>query len=238
MLATGRSEGGTRHVLDVLGFDTPAIVYNGGGLYCPEKRVFLEERLLAERTVRRVLEHARAEGLLAVAMRAGRKFALRPRNDDEQAAIRFLEELEILEGDELPAQSLMRVTVFSARHPDSAHLARQVEAAAAAPVYVTHFPLRALVLHRESPLSVCDVQPPCRGKAEALRVLTERYGIPPERVVAVGDADNDLPMITAAGLGVAMQNAFDEVLARADRVIGDNNGDAIGRLVEELFELG
>jgi hydroxymethylpyrimidine pyrophosphatase-like HAD family hydrolase len=53
--------------------------------------------------------------------------------------------------------------------------------------------------------------------------------------VAVGDADNDLPMLTAAGLSVAMRNSMPRVLGAAQRVIGHNNSDTIAELVEELF---
>ena len=80
-----------------------------------------------------------------------------------------------------------------------------------------------------------DVHPPCRGKAEALRVMWESYGIPPERVVAVGDATNDSPMLQAAGLGVAVENCMDELRPVADRVIGHHDGPAIAELVQELF---
>ena len=106
----------------------------------------------------------------------------------------------------------------------------------AQPLHVTHFPLQALATHRGSPLLVADVQPPCRGKAEALRVLAERYGIPAAEVVAIGDADNDLSMLEAAGLAVAMENSMPRVLALAGRVIGNNNSDTIAELVEELFD--
>jgi hydroxymethylpyrimidine pyrophosphatase-like HAD family hydrolase len=82
---------------------------------------------------------------------------------------------------------------------------------------------------------VLDIHPPCRGKGEALRVLEELYGIPAARVVAVGDATNDIPMFELAGLSVAMENSMGEALAVAQRVIGSNNGPAIAELVEELF---
>ncbi len=84
-------------------------------------------------------------------------------------------------------------------------------------------------------MNCVDLHPPCRGKAEALRVLDEQEGIPPEAVVAVGDATNDLPMMEAAGLGVAMGSGMPEVIAVADRVIGGHDTDAIAELIEELF---
>ena len=68
-----------------------------------------------------------------------------------------------------------------------------------------------------------------------MRFLRERYGIPADRVVAVGDANNDIEMLEAAGLGVAMGNASEDALAAADRQIGDNNSDAVSQLIDELF---
>lgn len=50
-------------------------------------------------------------------------------------------------------------------------------------------------------------------KGVALRTLAERVGGCVERVLAIGDADNDLPMLRAAGTGVLLGNAKDEVKA-------------------------
>ena len=50
-------------------------------------------------------------------------------------------------------------------------------------------------------------------KGNALRLLAKRMDVPLERVLAVGDADNDLPMLRAAGIGVLMGNAREPVQA-------------------------
>ncbi|MCC6408407.1 MAG: HAD family phosphatase [Planctomycetes bacterium] len=129
----------------------------------------------------------------------------------------------------------IRVTLFSETYESSAAFASAVEAWIAQPIYSTHFPLNVLAHHRASRLQVVDIHPPCRGKAEGLRVLEEHYGVPASRVVAVGDATNDIPMFEAAGLAVAMGDGMPEAVAAADRVIGNVGTDAIGALVEELF---
>ena len=59
------------------------------------------------------------------------------------------------------------------------------------------------------------------NKGTGLLRLCAELGIPPENCVAVGDADNDIPMIRAAGLGIAMGNAAAHVCAAADRVVAD-----------------
>jgi hypothetical protein len=235
MIATGRSEGGTVHVLDELGLSTPALVYNGAGIWCPRERRMLEERVLSNRTVADSLAWADEVGSLAVVMQSGAKYVAPPRTPEERGAISQLEDLHIVPSAELPREVLMRITFFSGAWPSSRAFHDAYVAAVRQPVYLTHFPLSALVQHRGNPLDVLDVQPPCRGKGEALRFLEETYGIPPERVVCVGDAGNDVPMLTRCGLAVAMENAFEDALAAAHKVIRSNNTEAIAELVEELF---
>jgi len=235
MIATGRSNLSAHALLAELGLDTPAIVFNGAGLYCHRRARLLEERTLSNRTLARTLAFARAHGHLPVLMCAERKLALAPRNPAEEAALALMTGLEIVGPEALAAEYVIRVTLFSTRHERSDQFADELEAAVGLPLYTTHFPLSALASHRASPLQVLDVHPPCRGKGEALRVLEEQYGIPAARVVAVGDATNDIPMFELAGLSVAMENSMGEAKAAAQRVIGSNNGRAIAELVEELF---
>ncbi len=58
-------------------------------------------------------------------------------------------------------------------------------------------------------------------KGSGLVRLCGLLGIPPEACAAVGDAENDIPMLKAAGLGIAMGNAPDHVKTAADRIVSD-----------------
>ncbi|MBI4241921.1 MAG: HAD family phosphatase [Candidatus Rokubacteria bacterium] len=57
------------------------------------------------------------------------------------------------------------------------------------------------------------------SKGEALVVLADHLGIPLERVIAVGDEENDLEMIQTAGFGIAMPHSPPHVRAAAARVV-------------------
>lgn len=72
------------------------------------------------------------------------------------------------------------------------------------------------------------------NKGAALTALAERLGIPMGKVAAFGDGTNDLSMIRAAGMGVAMGNAAEAVKAAADRVTAGNGEDGVGIAVETL----
>ena len=57
------------------------------------------------------------------------------------------------------------------------------------------------------------------NKGSALAALAARLGIAREQVIAIGDHENDLPMIEWAGLGLAMGNGIPAAHALADAVI-------------------
>lgn len=66
-------------------------------------------------------------------------------------------------------------------------------------------------------------------KGNGLRHLCDLLGIDIRRVMAIGDSDNDIPMLEAAGLGVAMGNAGAHVKAVADWIAPtiDEEGAAV-----------
>ena len=77
----------------------------------------------------------------------------------------------------------------------------------------------------------------CAGlnKGSALIRLCELLGISIENTIAAGDAANDIPMIEAAGVGVAMINGAPDVLASADYITqNDNNNDAIAEIISKF----
>lgn len=64
-------------------------------------------------------------------------------------------------------------------------------------------------------------------KSTALAKVAAHYNIPASRVMAIGDAPNDVGMIKWAGMGVAMGNAWDVTRAAADFVIPTNDEDGV-----------
>ncbi len=72
-------------------------------------------------------------------------------------------------------------------------------------------------------------------KAHALRFLTARWGLNMQHVVAFGDDINDVDMVQASGLGVAVENAIPEVKAVADRITLSNDDDGVALILQELL---
>ncbi len=74
-------------------------------------------------------------------------------------------------------------------------------------------------------------------KGIALLGLGELLGLEKNQVMACGDSENDLEMLRAVGLGVAMANAALEIRSQADVVTASNDEDGVA-LALERFVLG
>lgn len=71
------------------------------------------------------------------------------------------------------------------------------------------------------------------GKGTSVKALCQMLQIPIENSFAAGDQQNDLSMIQAAGLGIAMCNGNEEVKRQADVVTAlDNNHDGLAPFLE------
>ena len=74
-------------------------------------------------------------------------------------------------------------------------------------------------------------------KGNALRFLCRQLGIYPAQCMAFGDGTNDYSMLRAAGLGVAMGNASEEVQSCADEVTQTNDEDGVAQMIERVLGL-
>ena len=75
-------------------------------------------------------------------------------------------------------------------------------------------------------------------KGVALVRLAEHLGIDPAETVAFGDDLNDVTMLRAAGLGVAMANASPEAKAAADMETESCDESGVGKAILRLLEKG
>lgn len=81
----------------------------------------------------------------------------------------------------------------------------------------------------------CDVLPAGVDKASGLAALCAAAGIAPAACVAVGDSDNDAPLLRAAGLGVCVAGGSELALAAADSVGLPAEQNAVAVLCRELW---
>ena len=74
------------------------------------------------------------------------------------------------------------------------------------------------------------------GKGNALIHMCRALNVLEQNAVAVGDEENDISMIEAAGVGVAMANASPELKKYADYITeNDNNKDGIAEVIDKFM---
>ncbi len=75
------------------------------------------------------------------------------------------------------------------------------------------------------------------GKRAGLATVLAGLGLTESQTVAFGDADNDIDMISWAGIGIAMENGTEGAKKAADRIAPPNDEDGVARMLESLFAL-
>ena len=83
---------------------------------------------------------------------------------------------------------------------------------------------------------MCEFAPDGVNKWSTLSRLADEWGIGHDEICTVGDDVNDIPMIRAAGLGIAMGNALATVKAAADRIAPSQADDGLVTVVNWLLE--
>ncbi len=73
------------------------------------------------------------------------------------------------------------------------------------------------------------------NKGKALKFLANYLNIDIKDTMAIGDADNDIPMIEISGIGVAMSNAFKEVKDYADHITESNLESGVAKAIDKFI---
>ena len=217
--------------LDLTGLGCYLIAFNGGIIYdLGAKKVIFEKNVPLE-LVQAVFEEATRRGL-HIQTYDERQVLVEPRCDDE--AVRRYCSIILMTYSVVPSVAALT------REPAKLLL---IDFQNKAPLE----DFQAWVLERYgdkldsffSCEQYLEVIPRGMSKGNALLQLAGLLGIPQKNTVAAGDAANDLSMIEAAGVGVAMYNGTEEVKAAADTITTrDNNHDGIAEVIEKyLFDL-
>lgn len=91
-----------------------------------------------------------------------------------------------------------------------------------------------LNIYRSEPFFL-EIMPQKIDKAYTLQKLLSSIGLSSDQMICCGDGYNDLTMIEAAGLGVAMENAQPLLKERADYITKSNDEDGVLYVIDQFM---
>ena len=230
VLATGRPPRWITPIVDELGFAPMAVCANGAVVYDPST-----DRILSARSLSADVLGELAEIATRVIPGAGLAVERVGRSAHDAATPQFVsspgyehawlnpDNTEVSIDDLLSAPAIkLLIRKAGARSDDMvAELAKHIGDEGD----ITYSTNNGLV----------EIMPLGVSKATGVAELAGPLGIPAAAVVTFGDMPNDAPMLSWAGLGVAMGNAHPDALAAADEVTATNIKDGVARVLERWW---
>jgi Cof subfamily protein (haloacid dehalogenase superfamily) len=221
LLVSGRMEAAVLRFWRQIGLHTPIISYNGARIAVPGQPPLQEDRLPPP-LCKQVIRYCRDRGLHLNLYLDDRLYVLADSPLARWYAGHYGVPLHLLDVDRAESDP-----------PASTKLLVMVEEETAlAPTFQA---LRA-AFGRDANLTTSsrrfiEILPPGVDKGAALRRVADHLGVPPHAWVAVGDGMNDLEMIQAAGLGVAIETGEARLQALARLVIPPLPAGGLERLL-------
>ncbi|MBC7531444.1 MAG: HAD family phosphatase [Oligoflexus sp.] len=227
VIATGRPIESIRQLVGAIHSTDPAISLSGSMVH----RTMFGEAILAQtipfETVHNILESCRQMGGIDNILLDESEgfYALHQSQDIEEFVGMYNKHPLPFTYDNVPTAPVLSILVYSRESRRDIYSKLQEKFGEA--VHFTYF--------KEYPwIELSDLS---SNKGNAMAFVCKTLGIKIEETIAIGDGANDLEMIAAAGLGIAMENADDEVKAVADRIAPHHNQDGFAIVMEEIFGL-
>jgi Cof subfamily protein (haloacid dehalogenase superfamily) len=221
-IVTGRMYRATIPFARELGLDAPVICYQGAAIVDPQSDEVLRDVPLPPETVRTIVDIAE-EHRLHLQLYRNDEYYCEERN-------RFSDLYARLSNTQPVIVPSLREAFFSSPSTKALVIDDSDKAAGEAALFGRALEGRAYVT-RSLPEFV-EMLNPAVDKGDALRFVAEHLGIGPKDVVAIGDSWNDEPLLAAAGFGIAMGSAPEELRARAHAVVADVAHDGVAEAIE------
>ncbi|WP_110955384.1 Cof-type HAD-IIB family hydrolase [Anaerosinus massiliensis] len=223
-IATGRMYASTLPYAKQLGVDAPIITYNGALIKTVSGEV-LFERYLDPAVVAEIYDYCKEQGWY---IQSYADDVLYFREHDEKAkSYEFLAGLKgVALGDKLyeVIDKVPKMLIITKDGAESDAVVASLRERFKNSIFAT----------KSNPEYV-EIVNPNVNKAVALDILMKKLHLTKEEVMAIGDSDNDLPILKTAGFSIAMGNARDHVKAIVSAVTTDCEHSGVAAAIHQYI---
>jgi Cof subfamily protein (haloacid dehalogenase superfamily) len=225
-ITSGRPPRGMAMLFDALNIDTPIAGFNGG-LFSKRDLTTLEHKSLSANVARQAVDLIQQQGLDAWVYR-GNEWLIASMDAPHVAREAWTVKFEPKVVPDV-AKDLQQITKIVGVSDDHGKVQRCEAAAQAA--------FGSCATATRSQPYYLDVTNKNANKGAVVDYLSRHVGVPVEEIATIGDQPNDVLMFERSGFSIAMNNAPDEVKARATAVTDSYNDEGFAKAME-CFILG
>lgn len=222
VLATGRMNSATYHILEELGLETPIVSYQGGLI--KHKGEILYEKNLQSNCAKEIIKWAKKNNIhinlyLNDELHV-EKDSITIQRYVKQGISRYI----IKSFDEVKLEKINKMVLIDFEDENKVTMWKDY--------LQTKYPNLCIVKSTPHFCEVCHAE---ATKGHAVNFLKDYWGFKKEEILAIGDQNNDIDLLKAGGIKVAMGNATEELKSIADYVTDTVNQNGFVKAVEKFI---
>lgn len=221
VLVTGRMHAATQHIAEELALETPLVCYQGG--LVKHNNEILYERNLDTESAKNIINWAKKNNIHTNLYMNDELYV----EKDSPTIQRYLKQgiprFNIKSFDEIKLEKINKMLLIDYEDENKVT------------VWKEYLETKYKEVHfiKSTPY-YCEVCHPEATKACALNFLKDYWGFKKEEIMTIGDQNNDIDLLSAGGIKVAMGNATEELKAVADYVTDTVNDNGFVKAVEKF----
>ncbi|WP_245533110.1 HAD family hydrolase [Coprothermobacter platensis] len=228
-LVTGRNYGSTKTIIDTLHLDVPVVLQNGAFIFRPYSGEILRKVGLSGRIAKKIIDLSRSQDVFYI--------LYKDFFDDKDMVVDndYVGPFEsYLKHNEARLQKVDNVMDFIdsevaevALLGDEDKILHVIDAMDCEKECSV---IKSLTRQNEA---FYEFFGPKVGKGEALNYLCQHFNVKPEEIMFLGDAYNDMDLMSLVGMPVAMGNAVEELKRMAKAVTKGNNDAGVAWAIRQ-----